>query len=291
LLIVASKLSDSAIAFLLAINKDPEKFQAIAVKSPEVTTTARAGAMEDLAVLTGGRPLAKAAGYTLGGVTLDDLGRARRLWADRTYLGIIGGKGDPRALRKHIATLRAAFKHADEPQDRNKLRERIGKLLGGSATLWVGGATELEIKARKERAQRTADALRGAIADGVLPGGGAPLLACRPALQDRLDQSTDSDERAAYRILIKALETPIRTIVANAGYDASEVMAEIKQAGTGYGFDVRTGQVVDMAQAGIFDSASVLQEIIHTAVAGAALALTVDVLVHRKEPPQAMQTA
>ena len=291
LLIIASKLSDSAIAFLLAISKDPAKFQAIAVKSPEMTATGRAGAMEDLAVLTGGRPLARVAGYTLGRVKLDDLGQARRLWADRTYLGIVGGKGDPRALREHIATLRAAFKHADEPQDRNKLRERIGKLMGGSATLWVGAATELEIQARKERAQRTADALRGAIADGVLPGGGVSLLACRPALQDALDQATDLDERAAYRILIKAVEAPIRTILANAGYDDSEVMAEIKQAGTGYGFDVRAGQVADMAQAGIFDSASVLRETVHTAVAGAALALTVDVLVHRKEPPQAMGTA
>jgi len=163
--------------------------------------------------------------------------------------------------------------------------------MGGSATLWVGGATELEINARKELAQRTSDALRGAITDGVLPGGGVSLLACRPALQEMLDQSTDPDERAAYRILIKALEEPIRTILTNAGYDASEVMAEIKRAEAGYGFDVRSGQIVDIAKAGIFDAASVQKAAVHSAVASAALALTIDVLIHRKTPKESLTTA
>jgi chaperonin GroEL len=291
LLIIASKLSESAIAMLLAISKDPAKFQVIAVKAPESTAIGRAGALQDLAVLTGGRPLAKVAGYTLSRVKLSDLGRARRVWADRTYFGIVGGKGDPRALREHIATLRAVFTRTDDPPERRKLRERIGKLMGGSATLWVGGATELEINARKERAERTADALRGAITEGVLPGGGVSLLACRPALQRMRDQTTDPDERAAYRILIKALEAPIRTILANAGHDASEVMAEVKGAGIGHGFDVRCGQVVDVAQAGIFDAANVQREAVRSAVGGAALALTVDVLVHHEKPSQAMDTA
>jgi len=291
LLIIASKLSDDAMALLLAVSKDPAKFQAIAVKAPKASATDRAAALEDLAVLTGGRVLIKQAGATLSGLKLEDLGRTRRAWADRAHFGIVGSKGDPRALREHITTLRAAFERADDPGDRRRLRERIGKLLGGSATLWVGGATELEIDARKERAERTADALRGAIADGVLPGGGVSLLACRPALQQKLDQSTDTDERAACRILIRALEEPIRTILTNAGYDASDVMAEIRQAGPGFGFDVRSRQVADVAQAGIFDSASVQREAVHSAVSGAALALTIDVLIHHKKPPQAMQTA
>jgi chaperonin GroEL len=161
--------------------------------------------------------------------------------------------------------------------------------MGGSATLWVGGATELEIKARKVVAERTADALRGAVREGVLPGGGVSLLACRPALQHRLGQSTSSDERAAYRILIKAMEAPIRAILTNAGYDASEVMAEIRLADQSHGFDVRSGKVADMAQAGIWDAATVLRTAVHGAAASAALALTTDVLVHHKEPQQAMQ--
>jgi chaperonin GroEL len=289
LLIVASKLSDSATALLLSASRERGEFQVTAVKTPGLTTTDQVGAMEDLGVLTGGRPLVKAAGDTLGRVKLEDLGRVRRAWADRNYLGIVGGKGDARALRAHIVTLRAAFGRATEADARDRLQKRIGKLMGGSATLWVGGATELEIKVRKEVAERTADALRGAVREGVLPGGGVSLLACRPALQHRLDQSTSSDERAAYRILIKAMEAPIRAILTNAGYDASEIMAEIKLADQDHGFDVRSGKVADMAQAGIWDAATVLRTAVHGAVASAALVLTTDVLVHHKEPQQAMQ--
>jgi chaperonin GroEL len=125
----------------------------------------------------------------------------------------------------------------------------------------------------------------------VVPGGGLSLLACRPSLQEMLDQSTDPDERAAYRILIKALEEPVRTILTNAGYDASDVMAEIKRADAGHGFDVRSGQIVDMAKAGIFDAASVQKAAVHSAVASAALALTIDVLVHHKKPQESADTA
>jgi len=281
LLIVAGKLSDSAIALLLT-NKNPEQFQAIAVKTPGENVDEQAAALKDLAILTGGRPFLKATGDTLSRVKLQDLGRARRVWADSRNFGIVGGKGNPRLLRQHIAHLRAAFGRAEKPPVRRQLRQRIGKLMGGSATLWVGGATELEITARKELAERTAEALRGAVREGVLPGGGMSLLACRPALQQMLAQSTERDERAAYGMLIKAMEEPIRTIIANAGYDASEIMAEIKLTGPGHGFDVRSEQVVDMAQAGVFDVATVQKAAVHGAVAGAALALTIDVLIHHK---------
>lgn len=289
LLVIASWFSESATAALLAASRDSAKFQAIAVKTPGASGD-QIAAMEDLAVLTGGHPLAKAAGRTLNGVSPKDLGRARQIWADRSYFGIVGGKGDPRALRQHIAELRGAFKRASDPDARKKLRQRIGKLMGGSATLWVGGTTELEINARKALAERTSDALRGAIMEGVIPGGGVSLLACRPALQKMLNQSTGSDEHAAYRILIKALETPIRTILANAGHDASEIMAEIKLAGANHGFDVRSGQITDMAEAGIFDAANVQRAAVRSAVAGAALALTVDVLIHSKKPQESLQT-
>lgn len=290
LLIIANELSESATAALLVVSRKSDKFQVISVKAPGATLNDQIGAMEDLAVLTGGHPFSSAAGHTLDAVKPEHLGRARRVWADRDHFGIVGGQGDPRALRRHIAELRAAFKRADDADVRKKLRERIGKLMGGSATLWVGGATELEIEARKALAQRTSDALRGAIMAGVVPGGGVSLLACRPALQHMLDQSMDPDECAAYRILLKALEAPIRTILANAGCDASEVMAEIKLAGAGRGFDVRCGQITDMAEAGIFDAANVQGAAVRSAVAGAALALTVDVLIHSKTPKQSLET-
>ncbi len=285
LLIVAGKLSDSAIAFLLA-NKDPEKFQAIAVKTPGWDQAEQAAALEDLAVLTGGRPFVRVAGDTFNQIKPQDFGQARRVWADRRNFGIVGGKGDPRALRQHIAALRAAFDRSVEPIPREKLLKRIGKLLGGSATLWVGGLSELEIEARQELAKRTAAATREAMMEGVVPGGGVALMGCRPALQQKLEQSTDPDERAAYRILTKAVEEPFRTIVANAGYDASEVRAEAKLAGPGHGFDVISEQVTDMAQAGIYDAAIVQKSAVYTAITSAAQALTIDVLIHRRQQPE-----
>jgi chaperonin GroEL len=281
LLIVAERLSDRVIGFLLA-NKQPEKFQAVAVRTPGWIGEEQAWALQDLAILTGGRPFIKAAGDTFERIKADDFGRARRVWADHRNFGIIGGQGDPRALRQHIAVLRASFNATDEPVAREKLLQRIGKLLGGSATLWVGGATELEIETRKELAERTAAAVRGALLEGVLPGGGVALLSCRPALRRRLEQSDHEDERAAYHILIKAVEVPLRTIVSNAGFDASEIMAEVRQVGPGRGFDVMRERVVDVLQAGIYDIAVVHKAAVYSAISSAALALTVDVLVHRR---------
>jgi chaperonin GroEL len=147
----------------------------------------------------------------------------------------------------------------------------------------------LEIKSRKDLAKQTADALRAAVRGGLLPGGGVALLACRPALQQQLDRSDDTDERAAYRILIRAMEEPIRCILTNAGHDASEVLASIRLAGDGHGFDVRSEKIVDMAEAGIWDAVAVLQAAAYGAVASAALALTTDVLVQHKKPQQSMQ--
>ena len=131
--------------------------------------------------------------------------------------------------------------------------------------------------------------MRGAVREGVLPGGGVALLACQPILRERLAACSDPDQRAAYRLLIKALESPLRTIANNAGYEADEVMAQIQQAGAGCGFDVRAGQVVNMAQAGIWDAASVVKTAIHSAVASAGLALTTDVLIHHRKRAEAAQ--
>jgi chaperonin GroEL len=210
------------------------------------------------------------------------LGRARRVWADPEHFGLVGGKGDARALRGHVADLRAALEHAADSEARQRLRARVGKLMGGAASLWVGAATEAEIEARKEAAGRTAEALRNVVRDGVVPGGGVALLNCRPALQQRLKQTDDLEARAAYRLLTQAMQAPVRTILANAGCEASPVLVALESAGPGYGFDVRCGKVVDMRQAGIWDAAAVLKAAVHGAVASAALALTTDVLVHKK---------
>lgn len=289
LFLVLGSISDRALAILLA-KPNREKIQVVAVHAPTSHADTRRQALEDLAVLTGGRAYFTAAGDTLPSVRVENLGRARRAWASLENFGIVAGRGDPRKIREHIAQLRAAFKNIQAADEHKRLQERIGKLMGGSATLWVGAATVIEVERQKEIAKRTAEAMRGALREGVLPGGGAALTACRSLLKQRVHQAQDPDERAAYDILLHACEAPLRTLLLNAGHDPHEVLASVYQAGAGYGFDVLRRQVVDMSQAGIFDAASVVKAAVFSAVHGAALALTVDVMVHRKNPPDASAT-
>ena len=289
LFLVLGSISDRALAVILA-KPNREKIQVVAVHAPTSHADARRQALEDLAVLTGGRAYVTAAGDTLPGVKIENLGRARRAWANSENFGIVAGRGDPRKIRQHFAQLRAAFKNIEAVDEHKRLQERIGKLMGGSATLWVGAATVVEVERRKEIAERTAEAMRGALREGVLPGGGVALIACRDLLARKLNQAQDLDERAAYDILLHASEAPLRALLLNAGHDPSEVLASVYRAGPGYGFDVLRCQVVDMSQAGIFDAASVVKAAVFSAIHGAALALTVDVMVHLKNPPDASAT-
>ena len=288
LLIISRTLSDEAQALVLYANKKNENFKAVVTKTPGLTPTDVAGVLEDVAILTGGRALRRAAGESLDGLKLADFGRARKAWADRFNFGIIGGKGDPREIRTHIADLRKAFNGTNDSEIRKGVRERLGKLLGGSATLWVGAPTQQDIALRKQLADRTAEALRGAVREGVVPGGGVALLECRDHLRREIEKSTNRDEQMAYKMLVRALEEPIRVIIENAGYNPDEVMAEVRLAGAGKGFDVRSATVTDMREAGIFDSVAVQKAAVVGAVKTAALALTVDVLIHRKKPPESV---
>jgi len=291
LAIICRKMSDIAIG-MLVMNRDKGKIKlnAIGIKTPGMSTNARRVALMDMAVLTGGRPLLQASGDSLRRVKLSDLGRARRLWADRSNLGIIGGKGDPKALRRHIAHLRNVYVSASDADDRGELQERIGKLLGGSATLYVGGITKTELDYAKEQATRASDAMRGAMRDGVLPGGGAALLGCRSMLRTRMAESVESEERAAYYILLQAVEAPTRTLLENTGYEPGEILGQLSNVDPGVGFDVITGQVTNMAAAGILDITTVVKTAVRAAISSAAMALTTDVVVHRASPPEALNT-
>lgn len=289
LLLVAASISSRALSLLLS-KTNRERIVVVVVRSPALDAVTRMEAMEDLALLTGGRAVFQAAGETLHSVRTADLGQARRMWANENYFGIIGGKGDPRRLRQHIARLRAGYKDANDPKVRTRLHKRLGKLVGGSAALWVGDSTPFAIEMRKALAERTVAAMRGAIMDGVLPGGGVALLACQEALHQKLASAQEADERAACNILLKALETPIRTLLENAGYEPGEILHHIALARPGFGFDLRQAKVVEMSEAGIFDAASVVKAATFGAIHGAAMALTVDVLIHRRNPPEALDT-
>ena len=286
LIIVAAKLSDAAIGFLLT-NRNPERLQIIAVTTPDYGKDPQAAALQDMAVLTGGRIFLSVTGDTLTRVRPEDLGRARRAWADLRNFGIVGGKGNARELRQHIHKLQKAYENTDEPVAKARLLTRLGKLMGGSATLWVGANTQVIMKRRVEVAKRTAAAMRLAMEEGVLPGAGIALLACRQALRKQLANTQEPDERMAYEILLSAAEAPARTIAANAGYNVCEVMSNLKLAGPGHGLDVERDEIVNIEAAKLFDPAGVVKAALFGAVKTAGLALTVDVIVHHAQPERA----
>jgi chaperonin GroEL len=280
LLIVVGDISDGALAFLAA-NNDPDRFMSAVVKVPGWGKHENAAALEDLAILTGGTPFIDAAGDTFDTLTVEDLGRARRVWIGERTFGIVGGRGDSRKLQRHINALKDLAAASDDHVRRDHLVDRVGSLLGGSATLWMGGSTEIQIEERVETAKRTVSAMRGAALYGVVPGGGTALLDCRAALDTLMHEVSHPDAKAAYRILGEAIAQPFRTIVENAGYDVSETFARVHQGDEGSGFDVRTGDITNMASAGIVDAVAVQRAAIHGAVTSAALALSVDILVRR----------
>ncbi len=211
-------------------------------------------------------------------------------WVNENRVGIVGGKGDPCQVSKRYTQLVRSLDQTDDLIKRKTLMERIGKLVGGSATLWIGGVATSETELRKELASRTARTMRGAIGSGVLPGGGSALLACRPPLQKCLAESCEPVERAAYAMLLQTVEAPIRAILSNAGYDPAEVLAEINQAETSYGFDVEQARLVNMTEAGIFDAARAYTQAVQGAISGAAQALGIEVLVHHTKPEYKMNT-
>lgn len=284
LVIMCSKASDQAQGLIFQ-SKNSDKLQIIAVKTPGIRSDVQMNYMSDIAVLTGGKPLLKAAGDTLANITPSHFGHARRIWANEKYTGIARHQGEPKQIKKHIDALRTAYEGAKSAEERGSLQDRIGKLLGGAAAIDVGGLTETEMDTRKELAKRTADALRGAWREGILPGGGAAYLACRPALETLLDGDESADARAAHNILRGALESPFRTLLTNSGYEPGNFLNDVEKAGTGFGFDVVSGQVSEMVPMGIVDVAAVQKQALISAIRSAAMALTIDVLVHRKNPP------
>ena len=282
LVIVARTISDKAIGVLSAASRKPQQFKALPVKTPGTGLQKQSAFLEDLAILTGGQPYLQLLGDSPQNFKAEALGHARRIWADKEFFGIFGGKGDPIQIRQHVAGLKGRYENIEDDDIRKLTLTRLGKFMGGSATLFVGGLSEFDIDLKKDLTEWAIGAVRGALLKGVLPGGGAALLACKPKLDEMAAQAESLEERVAYQVLSRALEEPARTILANAGYDPSVYLARTLQARPGSGFDIRGNQIVDMVQAGIFDSAGVLLEAVHGAFSSAALALTVDTLVHKK---------
>ena len=304
ILLVARALSDRALGVLFN-PANRRLVQVLAVKTPGSFVDAQYPALTDLAVLTGGRPLLSLTSDRLQDLTVEDCGMARRIWATRDTFGITTGKGDPCTVQEHVKQLQAAYRNCDKANERDLLALRIGRLLGGSATLWLGAQSDADYEEKKQRAERASRALRAALLEGVVPGGGTALLACRPPLLEQMRQSEHSDRRAAYRILAMALEEPFRTLISNArgqkwvvesgewgvgDVSPGEIVELLAQNDFRCAFDLRQNQIVDPFEAGLLDAAAVLRDSIHSAVSSAALLLTTDVLVHRKNPPMEYNT-
>ena len=289
LMLICSTISDTCVGFL-TMESTRAILPVFTVNTPYSRQDYQMAAIEDIGVLTGGAPMTRQAGETLESVSARNFGQARSVWAKDQYFGIIGGQGDPRKIRQHFHKLKNLHASLDSGETRNIVRQRIGKVMGGSAILWVGGATESEIKVRKDLAERTAEAMRGAMLKGILPGAGLSFLACKPALQTALQQAVDPDEAAAYRILVGAMDVPLRAIAANAGLKPDEVMADLKHAGPGSGYDIFRKQAVPASQISVLDSASVVQAAAYRSITAAGLLLTVDVLIHHKKPETVLET-
>jgi chaperonin GroEL len=284
LFVIARKITERAL-HLLNSHLVRQKGQVLAVKTPGRTLDEQWSALQDLSILTGGRPLLTAAGEKLGNIKGESLGTAFEIYADMEQFGLIEANCPSERLHGHIECLKNNYTNTENPVIRRQLRERIGKLQGGLAVLWIGAPTQLAIETRTALAKRSSEAVRSAMRYGVVPGGGAAYLNyCKP-LQQKLDQAECTEEIAAYKILIQTLHEPMRTLLINAGVPAGEIINRVEEAGPGHGFDLNQKQITDMTKAVVCDSVSVAKAVVCCAVRAAGLALTMQVLVHRRNPP------
>ena len=217
LLLVVNSVSDRAMSVIL-MKPNRERIKVLAVKTPGGTAlTDQEAALADIAILTGGSTLLKTTQDTFQRLKTSDLGYARRITAGMDFFKISGGKGEPRQFREHVRSLQQYYRQAGDKDLRLTLQKRIGQLMGGSATLYTGGLTQTECETRKLLAERASTVIRNAIVEGVVPGGGTALLAVRPLLEMKRRKTQDEDERAAYTIILEAMEAPFRTLLEECG--------------------------------------------------------------------------
>ncbi len=280
ILLVANRIAGDALAALV-MNHQRERLRVVAVTMRRSGDLNRAD-FADIAALTGARVLDPALGESLRSIVAADLGNAERVKASTSSLTIMNRR-DADTLRNHIAVLRSrvALEYAGDAAELAELRQRIGRLSGGVATLKIGAATAAETALLRQRAEQGMGAIAGALRDGIVLGGGVALLACAEAAK-----GTDLQGDALYgaRAVADALAVPLQRIVRNAEQDPEAVLARVRRAGPGYGYDVVAEQVVSMADAGIYDSAGVLAVAISTAASAAAMVLTTDTLVLKRAP-------
>lgn len=270
LLIVAEEVEGDALATLI-VNHIRGTLKSCAVKAPGFGDRRKA-MLEDIAVLTGGQLISEQLGIKLENVSVEQLGRARRVVCDKENTTIVGGGGKRKAIDARIEQIRREIENTTSDYDREKLQERLAKLTGGVAVIKVGAPTESEMKSRKEALDDAISATKAAIAEGIVPGGGLALLRCTTAVEEE-EKLVDGDECTGVQILKRALETPVRQIAENSAVDGGVVVARMLEGKGNFGFDAGRKQYVDLVEAGIIDPTKVVRIALENAVSVASTLL------------------
>jgi chaperonin GroEL len=281
--IIADDIEGEALAALI-VNKLRGTFNPIAIKAPGFGDR-RKEMLQDIAILTGGTVISDDTGRSIESVTIEDCGRADKVWADKETSRIIGGKGDKKALNARITQIKGAIQKSTSDFDREKLQERLAKLAGGVAVINVGAATEVEMKEKKERVNDAVAATKAALEEGIVPGGGVTLLKARKVLPALKESLTVDDQKIGVDILYHALEQPIRWIVKNAGEDDGWVIKSVDEKSkdskkdSDIGFNAMTGAFESMLKAGIVDPAKVTRSAVTNAASVGTMVLTTECLI------------
>ncbi|WP_432283764.1 chaperonin GroEL [Aminobacter sp. BA135] len=270
LLIVAEEVEGDALATLI-VNHIRGTLKSCAVKAPGFGDRRKA-MLEDIAVLTGGQLISEQLGIKLENVSVEQLGRARRVVCDKENTTIVGGGGKRKVIDARIEQIRREIENTTSDYDREKLQERLAKLTGGVAVIKVGAPTESEMKSRKEALDDAISATKAAIAEGIVPGGGLALLRCTTAVEEE-EKLVDGDERTGVQILKRALEIPVRQIAENSAVDGGVVVARMLEGKDNFGFDAGRKQYVDLVEAGIIDPTKVVRIALENAVSVASTLL------------------
>ena len=277
LIIIAEDVEGEALATLV-VNKIRGTLNCVAVKAPGFGDR-RKEMLADIAVVTDGQLISEELGLKLENAEIKMLGTAHQVKVNKEETIIVGGKGDTKEIKKREAQLRTQIEDTTSDYDREKLQERLGKLVGGVAIIKVGAATETELKEKKHRVEDALSATKAAVEEGIVAGGGAVLLNVIPVLQNL---KLEGDQQIGVKIIIKALEAPTRQIATNGGYEGSVIVEKLNNKEKGIGFDVSTGEFVDMVKAGIVDPAKVTRSALQNAASIGGMILTTECLVADK---------
>jgi chaperonin GroEL len=287
LLIVAEDVEGEALATLV-VNKLRGTLQVAAVKAPGFGDRRKA-MLQDIATLTGGKAITEDLGLKLENVKMEDLGRAKKLVVDKDNTTIVEGRGNGKEIEGRVKEIRSQIDKTTSDYDREKLQERLAKLVGGVAVIKVGAATETEMKEKKARVEDAMHATRAAVEEGIVPGGGVALIRCTAAI-DKLAKTLEGDEKTGANIVRRALEEPLRQIVGNAGEEGAIIVGRIRDSkDNAFGYNAQTDEFTDLVKAGVIDPTKVTRTALQNAGSIAALMLTTEALVsdipeERKEP-------